>query len=406
MSSSAGPGANYQPYASDVDSDSDGETATTGLTSVSDTESTGTSVSERVTHDGRLQAMDDWRVAAASWISAPGRRPVSDRVLPLRPPPIVSAAPAGAMNVASVPSALELPLELRANDIRRHIINIDSQFRESSDTSTATNFFWRLLTPIRNVLRIRVTSVELPNNYYFFTPGRRNVAFSLTFGAGVPTVYRIEAGNYTAGDMVDALLAILQGVNASFAVVFSEITGKFTITHPTTAFTLDFAVPGESWDRPFAYGLGYYMGFTQQVGGFSSRLVSGKQTVVSDACASFQGDNYLFLRVNDYTCVRQTVSVTMPGVPAQNNDFVALAKLVIREPKNYMTFDDYTSQHIKEVVFSAPRDLERFHVELVDAYGLEVDFCSGQFSFSLEVLEIQNPTLYDTVRNTLMLRYV
>jgi hypothetical protein len=205
--------------------------------------------------------------------------------------------------------------------------------------------------------------------------------------------------------MVDAVLAILQSVNASFALTFSEITGKFTFTHPTTQFSLNFNVPGESWDRPFAYGLGYYMGFTRQIT-HTSAIVAGKQTVVSDACASFQGDNYLFLRVNDYTCVRQTVSVVMPGVPAQSNDFVALAKLVLREPKNYMTFDDYTSQHIKEVVFTAPRDLERFHVELVDAYGLEVDFCSAQFSFSLEVLEIQNPTLYDTVRNTLMLRYV
>jgi hypothetical protein len=93
-------------------------------------------------------------------------------------------------------------------------------------------------------------------------------------------------------------------------------------------------------------------------------------------------------------------------VPVQNNDFVALAKIVLREPKNFMAFDDYASQHIKEVVFTAPRDLERFHIELVDAYGQEVDFCSAQFSFSLEVLEIQNPTLYDTVRNTLMLRYV
>jgi hypothetical protein len=350
--------------------------------------------------------MDDWRAAASTWISAPGRRPVADRVLPLRPPPVVSAAPTGATNVATVPSAMELPLELRASDIRSHIINIDSQFRESPDTSTATNFFWRLLTPIRNVLRIRVTSVELPNNYYFFSQARRTVSFSLTYGAGTPTVYRVPDGNYTAGDMVDAVLAILQGVNASFAVSFSEVTGKFTITHPTTAFTLNFMVPGETWDRPFAYGLGYYMGFTRQTAGISSSLIAGKQTIVSDACASFQGDNYLFLRVNDYNCVRQMVSVTMPGAPVQNNEFVALAKLVLREPKNYMTFDDYTSQHIKEVVFTAPRDLERFHVQLVDAYGLEVDFCSAQFSFSLEVLEIQNPTLYDTVRNTLMLRYV
>jgi len=343
--------------------------------------------------------MDDWRATAATWISAPGRRPVADRVLPLRPPPVVSA-----VNTTAVPSAMELPLDLRANDVRRHIINIDSQFRETPDSSTAANFYWRLLSPIRNVLRIRVTSLELPNNYYFFSRQRRNVTFTVTIG-GTTTTLRVEDGNYTAGDMVDALTAVLQGVNAGFMVTFSEVTGKFTVSHPTLSFSLNFLVPGESWDRPFAYGLGYYMGFTWQ-DTLSSTIIGGKYTVISDACASFQGDNYLFLRVNDFNCVRQTVNVSLPGVPVQNNDFVALAKIVLREPKNFMAFDDYASQHIKEVVFTAPRDLERFHIELVDAYGLEVDFCSAQFSFSLEVLEIQNPTLYDTVRNTLMLRYV
>jgi hypothetical protein len=398
-----GPGQYYMPYdsGSDSGSESDSDTSSsveTGLTSVSSTESTGTSTEERIVHDGRMQALDNWRMTAATWISAPGRAPVSDRLLPLRPPPV-------AVSTATAPTAMEVPLELRAHDVRRHIINIDTQFRESPESSTATEFYWRLLSPIRNVLRVRVTSVELPNNYYFFSRKRQYVSFALTFGlSGTETVYRVEDGNYTAGDMVDAVLAILQGVSAGFAVTFSEVTGKFTITHPTTAFSLNFNVPGESWERPFAYGLGYFMGFSQRTA-YAATLVGGKYTVVSDACASFQGDNYLFLRVNDFNCVRQTVNITMPGQPAEHNDFTALAKLILREPKNYMTFDDYAADHIKEVVFTTPRDLERFHVQLVDAYGEVVDFCSAQFSFSLEVLEIQNPTLYDTIRNTLMLRY-
>jgi hypothetical protein len=392
--------AHYRPYESPSDSgtDSDNESVQTGLTSVSDTESTGTSEDERIVHDGRMQALDDWRVNAATWISAPGRRPVADRLLPLRPPPV-------AVSTATAPTAMEVPLELRAHDVRRHIINIDTQFRESPDSSTATDFYWRLLSPIRNVLRVRVTSVELPNNYHFFSRNRRFVSFGLTFGiGGGETVYRIEDGNYTAGDMVDAISAILLSVNAGFAVTFSEVTGKFTITNSVSPFTLNFNVPGETWDRPFAYGLGYFMGFTRQ-DAYTAVSVGGKYTVKSDSCASFQGDNYLFLRVNDFNCVRQTVTTSLPGQPVQSNDFTALAKLVLREPKNYMTFDDYASQHIKEVVFTTPRDLERFHVQLVDAYGSVVDFCSAQFSFSIEVLEIQNPTLYDTIRNTLMLQY-
>ena len=105
----------------------------------------------------------------------------------------------------------------------------------------------------------------------------------------------------------------------------------------------------------------------------------------------------MFLKVNDYECVRQTMC---------DNDFVALAKIVLREPKNYMSFDDYASQHIKEVVFPSPVDLTRFKIELVDPYGRQVDMCAANISFSLEVLEVKNRTLYDTVRDSIMMRYI
>ena len=71
-----------------------------------------------------------------------------------------------------------------------------------------------------------------------------------------------------------------------------------------------------------------------------------------------------------------------------------------------MTFDDNAGQHTKEVVFNAPRDLLRFHVQLLDDYGDVVDMCSAQFSVSLEVMEVRNPSLFDAVRDSMTLRYV
>jgi hypothetical protein len=112
------------------------------------------------------------------------------------------------------------------------------------------------------------------------------------------------------------------------------------------------------------------------------------------------------LKVNDFDCVTQTVAVYQDGVPAQENAITSLAKLVLREPKNYMTFDDNAGQHTKEVVFQNPRDLLRFHVQLLDAFGEPVDMCTAQFSFSLEVLEVLNPSLFDAVRDSMTLRYV
>jgi hypothetical protein len=111
---------------------------------------------------------------------------------------------------------------------------------------------------------------------------------------------------------------------------------------------------------------------------------------VSDQLAYFAGDPYVFLKINNFDCVRQTIG---------KNDFTALAKIVIREPKDYMTFDDYASNHAKEVTFPAPTDLSRFEIQLLDPYGVNIDMRSSQFSFSLEVLEVRNLSLYNMIRD-------
>ena len=308
-------------------------------------------------------------------------------------------------------STTRVPFPLRANDVVRHVINIDSRFRDPARDSTAADFYFSLLAPVRNVLRIRVTSVEFPNNYPFFTSLRRNVTLRIWYRVGVSEARYadlvIDAGNYSAGDMMDALnaaAAAAQGAGAlpagmNLTATFSEVTGRFTFT-ATRYFGIDTTTGG--YNRRFDYGLGYYLGLSR--GLHRSAVVAGKETVVSDWCASFQGDNYLLLQVNDFVCVTQTIATndsTWTPEGRNKEELVALAKIVLREPKNYMTFDDYAGQHAKEVVFPSPVDLSRLRVRVLDPYGEVVDMCSAQFSFSLEVLEIRNPLVYNAVRDSL-----
>lgn len=288
----------------------------------------------------------------------------------------------------------DVPFELRANDIVRHIINIDSRFRDSPTLSTSSNFYYSLLSPVRNVLRARITSIEFPNNYPVFTAARHNVSFRVFYMVGVnPATYvvTVPEGNYTAGDMETTINAALAAGGLTWlSVLFDPITGRFTFTG-NQYFAVD--TTWDSYDRPFDYGLGYYLGFSRKL--FRSATVT-PFVVTSDQCAHFAGDNYVFLRLNDWSCVRQTVG---------DNDFTAMAKIVLREPKDHMAFDDYASQHAKEVTFPNPTDLTRFKVQLLDPYGELMDMCSAQFSFSVEVLEVKNPALYNMIRDSMALRY-
>jgi len=285
----------------------------------------------------------------------------------------------------------DVPFYLRANDIVKHVLNIDSRFRSPDPTSTTSDFYFRLLTPVRNVLRIRITSIEFPNNYYNFSLLRRNVAIHVIIPGptGVNMNVRISDGNYTVQEMIDALLQKLTPIMPNISIRFSGVTGKFTFTWDSP-FILDTrCFDGQTYDRLYDYGLGFNLGFSRGV--FDAVTDVSGYTVVSDQTAFFAGDSYVFLKINDFDCVRQTVV---------GNDFTALAKIVVNQPKDSMAFDDYASQHAKEVTFHNPYDLTRFRIQLLDAYGNEVDMGSSQFSFSMEVLEVRNLSLYNTIRDS------
>lgn len=305
-----------------------------------------------------------------------------------------------------------LPFHVRATDVVRHVVSIDSRFRDTPQLNSQSDFYYTLLAPIRNVLRVRITSVEFPNNYYIFSTARKNTTITILYtnAASVPSAATITIpdGNYNAIEMMDILnTAIASNTDLStwlnLSVTFNGNNGQFTFTStstPSRPFTIDTATG--SWDRPFDYGLGYNLGFSRGLHPASS---TAPYTVISDGCASFAGDNYFFLQVNDLECVKQTVSVydsTWLQSRRQQNEFTALAKIVIREPKNYMSFDDYASQHAKEYVFTTPADLTRLRIRVLDAYGQVMDLCMSQLSFSLEILEVRNLAVYDAIRDSLL----
>lgn len=312
------------------------------------------------------------------------------------------------------PNMESVPLPLRANDIKVHIVNVDSRFRQrpvptasdrdnsyvATEKSSASDFYFFLNPPIKNVLRIRVTSIEFPNNYLFFTALRHNTTLRFLWtvgGVGQSQVITIPDGNYSADDMVAALTLAFADVDQgnlkaslNLSVKFFPETGKFVFA-ANTMIGLDTSY--DAYPRPFDYGLAYYMGFTRklQLALKPCVGVSNCFEIISDMCANFSGDSYLFLQVNDYNCVRHNTG---------DNTLGALAKIVLREPKNFMVYDDYAGQHAKEVVFPAPENLSRLHIRVVDAYGVPVDLCAMNFSFSLEVMEVRNSSLYSTLQGS------
>jgi hypothetical protein len=280
----------------------------------------------------------------------------------------------------------------RTGDFSRHTINIDSRFRDSPDSSTTCDFTYTLAKPISNVVRIRCLTEEIPNNYYFFTPRRNNITLAVMYGTGMGTrtVIQIDPGNYIASDMENELNTQLSSANIKWlTVTWDNVRGFFCFTG-TQAFQID--TTEQTYDRQFDYGLGYYLGFAR---GIKGGVYDGSQyyTTCSDFYANFAGDNYLLMNLNNYANLQHSVN---------GDDMYFFGKIILQEPKNYMVFDDGAGGNIKEVVFNVPTQVTEFKIKVCNPYGEPIDFQNANISFTFEVVEIANLSVFNTIRDGMM----
>ena len=287
-----------------------------------------------------------------------------------------------------------IPLELRANDVVSHVVNIDSEFRDGGSSSDSGSFQLSLLSPVRNILRVRLVSVEMPVGWNVWSVERNNTSLELFYrdGSGVLMSVRLfveDAVRHTTDSIVRGLMTSITDLGLPFVltVAWDLSAGRFVFQS-----TGRFGIRGGK-------GLAGAMGFAM---GLHAAVRTGDVYILRTLrCAELEGDRYLFLRVNDYAAVRQTIILpsTVTGTSPKRHDFVALAKIWKRHDSMEWRWSGGT------VVFPAPVDLLRFQIQIVDRYGEVVCLCGLPVSFALEVLEVRNSSMYNMVRDGLAVAY-
>ncbi len=309
---------------------------------------------------------------------------------------------------------------INSNDLRKRIINIDSRFRNNATMSSTTEFAYNCNHTYKNVIRMRVASVEIPNMFPVFSVARGNLSFVIKaydiLGIARELKVVIDPGNYTSDELN---LAIQTELDANFKdkygifinAAINPYSARFTFTNlgvtdastmlPTStptasarSFLLDFTSDNPLIrNRPQDFGLGYNLGFRQKIYRATNKVTIGSIdtfSIESEGCVDVVGDTYMFLCVNDFHTIEQKTT----------DDYLqCLAKIIIREDKYAVIYDDGSAMLSNEIIFPSPVDINILNVKLVDMYGGVVDLCGMNFSFSLEITEVLNTALYDFYRN-------
>jgi len=183
------------------------------------------------------------------------------------------------------------------------LIHLDSQFRQSTaGAGSSTDYTLDLSDPLKNVLSLRLYSIQIPFSWYIVDPAYNNHTFWFTFTNHTNRQVIMDAGNYTPATFVDALnMSILTVVPdiSGVPVAYSQSTGKLTFTlqtirGPAIEKMVFFDFEGVLLTAPYVNStLGWLMGFRE-----STVTVATKN--VSDGVLDLYGTKNLLLVIDDY----------------------------------------------------------------------------------------------------------
>ena len=308
---------------------------------------------------------------------------------------------------------------VNSNDMRKRLVNIDTRFRTVL-TEPSTNCTFRFEHPYKNVIRLRVASVEIPNVWYEFSAANNYNTYFTICAYDISnnlksTKITIPDGNYSAVDLIvtiqNLLIAQLQIPYGIFITVYpNPINIKTTFLHngvaipgaaaPTATakpFSLNFKVP-ELCYQPFDFGLGSNLGFMNTYYDVTNVFdVSGSITrysLTSESIIDVTGDSYILLGIDSFNSVDQKTGTDY---------FQCLAKIIVREAKYMMIYDDGATLLSNDIIFPSPIDLATIKIKLLTPYGKIIDLNYVNFSFSLEITEVMNTKMYEFYRNYIWL---
>jgi len=283
-----------------------------------------------------------------------------------------------------------------ASKYKISLVSLDTRFAQQKN---GANSEFRIDSPIvlRNVIRVRLVSVELPLVEYTFTEAKGNVSF-LVYLAANPnpfTLPNIRDGNYNALSLCSAIDARLKTISSGFTCSLNTSTGLIEIKHSTMPFKLDVLSQNPNTaNRPTHWGLGYYLGFRSRYI-TSIDEITGIYEVHGTSVMNVQPTPYYLLQLR---CPDQVVNLTHPT--ADSGYVEAFAKIILRDNYYTIQFDDNSNLMRKEYTFLAPVTVPFFNIKLLDPWGSAVNMLDADWSLTLEFTEIVNSKTYTTISKT------
>jgi len=266
------------------------------------------------------------------------------------------------------------------SELRVTTLSVDSRFADQVYDGAA-DFMIRLPATMRNVGRVALTSVEVPQVAYVFSDKAANTHFMVG-----STETSIPEGTYTADQLAAAVSDAVVGVRSdvSGGCQYDPIGNRFFfVVGSAGAYTVTF---------PAGRSLGYLLGF---------RVAPVTAPAKATQAPQIGPPPYMLLQLQCPDMVESTLHRLADGSFLQ-----AMAKLVLW-PGYFdngfyqVQYDDDGNGVRKEVVFVRPTSVTQLRLRLVDAYGATVQMGDTGWSATLEFTEVVSSREYNALNKAM-----
>jgi hypothetical protein len=267
-------------------------------------------------------------------------------------------------------------------------LNLNTCFRSNYYNSNPCNFQYIIPAEIKNVVSLRLASIEIPNSWYLFSTIKTNNIFEIEINNnGTITNYEIiiPDGNYdnnTLPDYLNNTYFYNSGQSNDLTYIEYSIDAyssksKFNLTgiYPSNfCFTIKF---NKETNNNIMNTFGWIIGF---------RLATYKSItnyIESEGIFDGGGDRYIYVSIDDYQYNNNTLNMVCFDNSIMEKNIIA--KIPMVNGKLSLIVDDNTSPLTKTRKYNGPVNIRNLFIKILDQYGEIIDLNNMDYSLTLEL---------------------
>jgi len=267
-------------------------------------------------------------------------------------------------------------------------LNINSCFRHNYYQSNPCDFLYMIPIEIKNVLSIRLVSIEIPNAWYLFSHIQKNNTFKIEVKVeDTSQIYDIVIpdGNYD----IDTLQYFLNTTYfyestlqtylkyIKFSIDSYSLKTRFEILDndfTNFQFSLNFV---DNINQNIMNTCGWTLGFRL------ANYIKITEKIQSEGLFDAGGDRYIYVCLTDYQYNNNTLNTVCFDKSILNEDVIA--KIPMINGKLALIVNDDNNPLAKIRRYTGPVNISKLHIKILDKFGTVIDLNHMDFSLTLEL---------------------